>query len=598
MASRKRRTNGTPKATGMRQGLATYGDAGFSLFLRKAFIKAGGYSDDALDRPIVGITNTFSDYNPCHGNVPDLIEAVKRGVMLAGALPMVFPTISIHESFSHPTSMFLRNLMSMDTEEMIRAQPMDSVVLIGGCDKTLPAQLMAAASADRPAVVLPVGPMLVGHFKGEVLGACTDCRRLWGQYRAGTFSETDIEKVSERLAPTKGTCMVMGTASTMGCIVETLGMGLPGSGSIPATHSDRLRVAEATGRLAAEMAKKQGPRPSEIMTAAAFRNALTVLQAIGGSTNALVHLTAVARRLGVDIELEEFDQIGRKVPVLVDLKPSGDHYMEHFHWAGGNSRLMREIRTHLDEKCMTVSGRTLKQVIDAAEIVPNQTVIRTPQESDQADRRHGGAARQPRAARRGHQACRRLAGPDDPYRPRRRVRFAGGPCRARRRSRARRDGGGHPRAAQRRAEGRAGHAGSRLLPHPHEARARRREGHDPHLRRAHERHGLRHHRAARGAGSSGRRAARPGEDRRSHHPRRAQARPQAACRRQGAGGAAQDLEGAGAAPTAATAAIPGCSTRKCCRPTKASISASWVPPNRDRRGTPGHLRRRHLLQLP
>ena len=267
MASRKRRTNGTPKATGMRQGLATYGDAGFSLFLRKAFIKAGGYSDDALDRPIVGITNTFSDYNPCHGNVPDLIEAVKRGVMLAGALPMVFPTISIHESFSHPTSMFLRNLMSMDTEEMIRAQPMDSVVLIGGCDKTLPAQLMAAASADRPAVVLPVGPMLVGHFKGEVLGACTDCRRLWGQYRAGTFSEADIEKVSERLAPTKGTCMVMGTASTMGCIVETLGMGLPGSGSIPATHSDRLRVAEATGRLAAEMAKKQGPRPSEIMTA-------------------------------------------------------------------------------------------------------------------------------------------------------------------------------------------------------------------------------------------------------------------------------------------------------------------------------------------
>src|SRR5882672_1395483 len=251
MASRKRQANGKPKATGMRQGLATYGDAGFSLFLRKAFIKAGGYSDDALDRPIVGITNTFSDYNPCHGNVPDLIEAVKRGVMLAGALPMVFPTISIHESFSHPTSMFLRNLMSMDTEEMI------------------PAQLMAAASADRPAVVLPVGPMLVGHFKGEVLGACTDCRRLWGQYRAGTFSEADIQQVSERLAPTKGTCMVMGTASTMGCVVETLGMGLPGSGSIPATHSDRLRVAEATGKRAAEMAKSGGPKPSEIMTEAA-----------------------------------------------------------------------------------------------------------------------------------------------------------------------------------------------------------------------------------------------------------------------------------------------------------------------------------------
>ena len=377
MASRKRRAAGTPKATGLRQGLATYGDAGFSLFLRKAFIKAAGYSDDALDRPIVGITNTFSDYNPCHGNVPDLIEAVKRGVMLAGALPMVFPTVSIHESFSHPTSMFLRNLMAMDTEEMIRAQPMDSVVLIGGCDKTIPAQLMAAASVDRPAVVLPVGPMLVGHFKGEVLGACTDCRRLWGQYRAGTFSEGDIEKVSERLAPTKGTCMVMGTASTMGCLVETLGMGLPGSGSTPATHSDRLRLAEQSGRLATEMAKQQGPRPSEIMTETAFRNALTVLQAIGGSTNALVHLTAVARRLGITIELEQFDAIGRKVPVLVDLKPSGDHYMEHFHWAGGNARLMREIRSHLDESCRTVAGKSLKDVIDAAEIVPGQTVIRT-----------------------------------------------------------------------------------------------------------------------------------------------------------------------------------------------------------------------------
>jgi dihydroxy-acid dehydratase len=220
--------------------------------------------------------------------------------------------------------------------------------------------------------------MLVGHFKGEVLGACTDCRRLWGQHRAGTFSTEDIETVSGRLAPTKGTCMVMGTASTMGCIVETLGMGLPTSGTIPATHSDRLRVAEATGKLAAEMAMEHGPRPSEIMTKAAFRNALTVLQAIGGSTNALVHLTAVARRLGIEIELEEFDAIGRRVPVLVDLKPSGDHYMEHFHWAGGNSRLLKEIRGLLDEKCLTVSGKSLKQVIDAAEIVPNQTVIRTP----------------------------------------------------------------------------------------------------------------------------------------------------------------------------------------------------------------------------
>src|SRR3954465_5720759 len=206
-ATRKNGKATGERAKGMRQGLATYGDAGFSLFLRKAFLKAGGYTDDALERPIVGITNTFSDYNPCHGNVPDLIEAVKRGVMLAGAMPMVFPTISIHESFSHPTSMFLRNLMAMDTEEMVRAQPMDSVVLIGGCDKTLPGRSMAAASVDRPAVVLPVGPlgaagsrarpgggaavgpMLVGHFKRDVLGACTDCLRWLRRGRAGGWSQ-------------------------------------------------------------------------------------------------------------------------------------------------------------------------------------------------------------------------------------------------------------------------------------------------------------------------------------------------------------------------------------------------------------------------
>src|SRR5476649_2874755 len=216
MATRKRGTKGAPKkATGMRQGLATYGDAGFSLFLRKAFLKAGGYTDEALDRPIVGITNTHSDYNPCHGNVPDLIEAVKRGVLMAGAMPMVFPTISIHESFSHPPSMFLRNLMSMDTEEMIRAQPMDSVVLIGGCDKTLPAQLMAAASVDKPAIVLPVGSMLTGSHRGERVGACTDCRRYWARFRATEIDEEEVADVNNQLVASVGTCSVMGTASTM-----------------------------------------------------------------------------------------------------------------------------------------------------------------------------------------------------------------------------------------------------------------------------------------------------------------------------------------------------------------------------------------------
>src|SRR5271156_824827 len=235
---------------GLRKGLTSYGDAGFSLFLRKAFIKASGYSDDALDRPIVGVTNTFSDYNPCHGNVPDLIESVKRGVMLAGGLPMVFPTISIGESFAHPTSMFLRNLMAMDTEEMIRAQPMDAMVLIGGCDKTLPAQVMAAASTDLPAIVVPTGPMVVGHYRGEVLGACTDCRRLWARHRAGEISAEEIEEVSSRLAPTAGTCMVMGTASPMAGATGALGRALPMSATFPATHADRLRCAEQSGATA------------------------------------------------------------------------------------------------------------------------------------------------------------------------------------------------------------------------------------------------------------------------------------------------------------------------------------------------------------
>jgi dihydroxy-acid dehydratase len=363
-------------ADGLRKGLASYGDPGFSLFLRKVFIKAMGYSDDALNRPIVGITNTYSDYNPCHGNAPQIVEAVKRGVMLSGAMPMVFPTISIAESFSHPTSMYLRNLMAMDTEEMIRAQPMDAVVVIGGCDKTLPAQIMAAVSADLPTVVIPVGPMVVGHHRGEVLGACTDCRRLWGKHRAGEIDDAEIEAVSSRLAPSVGTCMVMGTASTMACVTEALGLSLPMSATIPAPHAERFRLAEASGKVAAEMAKNKGPKPSELLTKSAFRNAQVVMQAIGGSTNGLIHLTAIANRSPHRIDLEAFDKLGREVPVLIDLKPSGAHYMEHFHHAGGVPRLMAQLGDLIDLDAKTVTGATLREVVAQAEDVPGQEVIR------------------------------------------------------------------------------------------------------------------------------------------------------------------------------------------------------------------------------
>jgi dihydroxy-acid dehydratase len=373
----------------LRKGLTSYGDAGFSLFLRKAFIKAMGYSDDALDRPIVGITNTYSDYNPCHGNVPQIIDAVKRGVMLSGAMPFVFPTISIAESFAYPTSMYLRNLMAMETEEMIRAQPMDAVIVIGGCDKTLPAQIMAAISADLPTVVIPVGPMVVGHHKGEVLGACTDCRRLWAKYRAGEIDDKEIEAVNGRLAPSVGTCMVMGTASTMACITETLGLSLPMSATIPAPHAERFRSAEASGRVAAAMAKAKGPRPSELLTPASFKNAQVVLQAIGGSTNGLVHLTAIAGRTPHAIDLDAFDRIGREVPVLVDLKPSGEHYMEHFHHAGGVPKLLKQLGGLIDLDARTVTGETLRDIVAKAEEVPGQDAIRV---HDNAIKPEGGLA--------------------------------------------------------------------------------------------------------------------------------------------------------------------------------------------------------------
>jgi dihydroxy-acid dehydratase len=361
---------------GLKKGVTSYGDQEFSLFLRKAFIKAAGYSDDALDRPIVGVTNTASDYNPCHGNAPALIEAVKRGVMLSGALPMVFPTISIHESFAHPTSMVLRNLMAIDTEEMIRAQPMDAVVLVGGCDKTLPAQLMGAVSADLPTIVVPVGPMVVGHHKGETLGACTDCRRLWSAHRAGEIDEAEIAAVNGRLAPSVGTCMVMGTASTMALVMEALGLVLPFGGSIPAPHAERVRSAEASGRLAAALAATGGPRPSEILSPASLRNAMVVMQAIGGSTNGIVHLCAIAGRAGLPIDLDAFDEIGRRVPVLVDLKPSGAHYMEHFHNAGGLPRLLAELKEFLDLSAPVIGGGTLADVVMPPDDMHPQDVVR------------------------------------------------------------------------------------------------------------------------------------------------------------------------------------------------------------------------------
>ncbi|HTS84548.1 MAG TPA: IlvD/Edd family dehydratase [Usitatibacter sp.] len=358
---------------GLKKGLASYGDREFSLFLRKAFIKGAGYTDDALSRPVVGIVNTGSSFNPCHGNAPQLIEAVKRGVMLSGGLPVDFPTISIHESFSHPTSMYLRNLMSMDTEEMIRAQPMDAVVLIGGCDKTVPAQLMGAASANVPCVQLVTGSMLTGSHDGERVGACTDCRRYWGRYRADEIDSGEIARVNDQLVASVGTCSVMGTASTMACIAEALGIALPGSASAPAVTADRIRIAERSGATAVAIAKSK-LTPDRILTAKAFENALRVLLAIGGSTNGVIHTTAIAGRLGIDLDLARLDAMGRETPVLVDLKPSGRHYMEDLHHAGGLPTLLRELKPLLHLDALTITGRTLGEEIDATQAFAQDVV--------------------------------------------------------------------------------------------------------------------------------------------------------------------------------------------------------------------------------
>jgi dihydroxy-acid dehydratase len=343
---------------GLGRGLTNYGDAGFSLYLRRSFAKSMGYSGEMLARPVVGIADSKSGFNNCHRHFPELIEAVKRGVLAAGGLPIEFPTVSLGEVFLSPTSMMFRNLMSIDVEEMIRAQPMDAVVLVGGCDKTVPAQLMGAASADVPAVQLLAGPMMPTSFRGERLGACTDCRRFWALHRAGKVDDAGIGEVEGNLATTAGTCAVMGTASTMAALAEALGMALPGSAAIPAVHADRLRAGEASGRRALEMVKNP-IRPSQIITAQSVENALRVLLAIGGSTNAIVHLTAIAGRAGVKVDLKRLNELSDSTPVLVDLKPTGQHYMSDLYAAGGVGAVLRELQPLLNLDCMTVAGETL-----------------------------------------------------------------------------------------------------------------------------------------------------------------------------------------------------------------------------------------------
>ncbi|SEC62221.1 dihydroxy-acid dehydratase [Rhizobiales bacterium GAS191] len=364
----------TPK--GLAGGLTNYGDPAFSAYLRRSFARSMGYSRELLGKPIIGITSTASGFNNCHRGVPELIEAVKRGVLAAGGLPLDFPVISLGEVFLNPTSMMFRNLMAMSVEEMIRAQPMDAVVLVGGCDKTLPALVMGAASAGKPAILLATGPMMTSRYRGERLGACTDCRRFWARYRAGEISDTNLERIERGLATTQGTCSVMGTASTMAILCETLGLMLPGTAAIPAVHADRLRAAEATGTAAMELALS-GRTMDRFVTQASVRNALRVLLAVGGSTNAVIHLTAMLRRLGLSVSLRDLDELSDSTPVLVDLKPTGQGYMEDFFAAGGVGALLRRLSDLIDLDAGTVTGGRLRDTLPDADDWIDATFIRS-----------------------------------------------------------------------------------------------------------------------------------------------------------------------------------------------------------------------------
>jgi len=349
---------------------------GYHGMARRAWLRSEGFPADVFDgKPVVGICNSWSELNNCNAHLREVAVAVKRGVLAAGGLPLEFPTISLGEMFMLPTTMMFRNLMAMDVEESIRANPLDAVVLLCGCDKTTPAQLMGAASADIPSIVVPGGPMLAGQFQGQRLGSGTDGRKLFDLYRTGKLTDEEWSEVEGCIARTSGHCTVMGTASTMTSLAEALGMTLPGSASIPAPDSRRMAMAEISGRAAVELIEK-GLTPSRIMTREAFENAITVLMALGGSTNAVVHLIAIAGRVGIRLTLDDFDRIARKTPCIANVKPSGEYLMEDLFQAGGVPAVMNRIAGLLNGGCVTVNGKTLGENISTT-VSRDDNVIKT-----------------------------------------------------------------------------------------------------------------------------------------------------------------------------------------------------------------------------
>ena len=343
-------------------------------FGHRSRTKQMGYARaDFAGKPVIAIVNTWSDLNPCHMHFRTRAEEVKRGVWQAGGFPVELPALSLGETFMKPSTMFYRNLLAMEVEELVRSNPIDGVVLLGGCDKTVPAMIMGACSANLPTIFMPAGPMLRGNYRGNVLGSGSDSWKYWAELRAGNITQADWEEVEDGIARSYGTCMTMGTASTMAAVAETLGLTLPNASSIPAADASHGRLAAASGRRIVEMVWED-LKPRDFLNAASFDNAVTTVMALGGSTNAIIHLVAMAGRAGVDLPLERFDEISKKTPLLANLRPSGKFLMEDFYYAGGLRALLTRISDLLNTKCGTITGKTLGENIEGAK-VHNEEVI-------------------------------------------------------------------------------------------------------------------------------------------------------------------------------------------------------------------------------
>ena len=334
---------------------------------RSRLVQMGYSLDEIKGKPVIGIINTWSDINPCHAHFKTRVEEIKRGIWQAGGFPIELPVMTLDETYTKPTSMLYRNFLAMETEEFLRSHPVDGAVLMGGCDKTTPATIMGAISMNIPTLFMPAGPMLRGNWGGKVLGSGSDVWKYWAERKAGNITETEWLEMEQGIARSYGTCMTMGTASTMTALAETIGMALPGSSSIPASDSGHGRMAARTGARVVEMVW-QDIKPRDILTRQAFENALVVHMALAGSTNAIIHLIAMARRTGIDLTIDDFDRVAQKVPVLANLRPSGSWLMEDFFYAGGMRALMSNLREHLHLDCVTVTGRTVAENIEGAEV--------------------------------------------------------------------------------------------------------------------------------------------------------------------------------------------------------------------------------------